>query len=49
MGAPETMVAYLYKPGFDDLIRVDDYPVQQPRKGEVLCKVLACGGTSISF
>ncbi|KAI4527644.1 GroES-like protein [Schizophyllum commune Loenen D] len=43
MGAPETMVAYLYKPGFDDLIRVDDYPVQQPRKGEVLCKVLACG------
>ena len=23
MGAPETMVAYLYKPGFDDLIRVE--------------------------
>ncbi|KAL1730768.1 chaperonin 10-like protein [Schizophyllum commune] len=43
MGAPETMVAYLYKPGFDDLIRVDDYPVQKPGKGEVLCKVLVCG------
>ncbi|KAL1739196.1 chaperonin 10-like protein, partial [Schizophyllum fasciatum] len=43
MPAPETMVAYLYKPGFDDAIRVDDYPVQKPGKGEVLCKVLACG------